>query len=226
MSCVNVFWLFLNFFFLDFTILRLHCLDFLSPETAASPGGSGYASDAFSGDEDAFGESMTNMMADIQESHVLVQSNEYIIQNDWAFTNFFVEYYSIILIIQCLLFSPFHRIKGNEYSSWFWDEFNVNYTGSGSKCLGYTIGGAIFWWLDSYLYTYGTFKVINAPVVSILDVSDVFFTFLMSYIWLHETPNYLEVIGSLIIISAILICVYPWEKLIQGSRFADTLKNF
>ena len=188
---------------------------------------SSYAINAFSGDEGAFSESMVNMMSDIEESKVLVQSNEYIIQNDWAFTNFFVEYYSLMLICQCLIFSPFDNIKSDSTSeAWFWDELSINYSCSGSKCLWYTISGAVCWWLDSYLYFYGAFKVVNAPVVSILDISDIFFTFILSYIWLNEVPNTLEVMGAIIVIFAITICVYPWEKFIKGSKYEKILKNF
>ena len=167
------------------------------------------------------------MMTDLETTDSQIQSNEYILQNDWALTNFFVGCYSILLIFQCLVFSPFHHMKGDIYSQWFWDEFKISYGGTGSKCMWYTIGGAFFWWLDSYLFTYGTFKVVNAPVVAILDISDIFFTFILSYVWLHQSPDSLEIIGSILIIVAIGIAVYPWQKqFIQGSKYQDILKNF
>lgn len=169
---------------------------------------------------------MKYMMNQLDNSHLQIQSTEYIIQNDWALTSLFVEYYSITIISQCLVFSLLSEIKGDETTSSLWQQFTIIYGGTGSKCLWYTIGASILWWLDYYLFTYGAFKVINAPVVAILDVSDVVFTFVLSYIWLGQTPNYFEILGAALIVIAIIIAVYPWEKIINGSKYESIFKNF
>ena len=157
---------------------------------------------------------------------VKIESNEFIVENDWGLTILFLEFASILQIVECLLFSQFDEIKTSDSTQWFWQDFDVSYGGSGSKCAWYTLGGAFFWCVESYLMTLGTFKVANAPIVAMFDITDIFFTFVLSYVWLHEHPNTYDIVGSIIIIIAIIGAVYPWQNLIQLSKYKELLKNF
>ena len=157
-----------------------------------------------------------------------IESNEYIIQSDWAITNLFIEYYSIIIIIECLIFSLFAKINGDVTTANLWQQFTISYKGTEDICIWYTICGAILWCLDDYLFTFGAFKVdsVSANVVSVLEIFSVFFTLILDYVWLNETPNYLESLATALIVIGIVICVYPWEKIIQGSQYENIFKNF
>lgn len=45
-------------------------------------------------------------------------------------------------------------------------------------------------WTETFKqYTFGLFKVVNAPLAGIIDISDVFWTYILSYVWLNDSPT-------------------------------------
>ena len=178
--------------------------------------------------------SMLDLMnkSSLRMDQLQIESNEYIIQNDWAIKNLFVEYYSIGIIIQCLIFSLFSQINGDVTTSHLWKQFAIENNSTSLtnnyNYVGHIIGASILWWFADYLFTYGAFKFdnVNVPVVAVLDVSNVFFTFVLCYVWLDQTPNYLEILGAALVVVTVVICVYPWQKIIQGSKHESALENF
>lgn len=137
-----------------------------------------------------------------------ISAIDYIIFNQIALVTVSIEYASLITIVLCILFCPLSLING----SWFWDEFVLFYEYMSDKALVYSIGGSIVWWFDYYFYTFGIFMLRDATLSGLLDVSDVFFAFVFSYVWLDETATVYDISGSALIVLSIIICVYPWEK--------------
>lgn len=134
------------------------------------------------------------------------QSKDYIIQNDRALTVLSLEYGSVIIGICCIIFSILSVVNGD-----VGDQFKLFQSDITGKGIGYTIAVSLLSFVDSFMITFGIFKVKNASLSGILDTSDVLFTFILAYVWLGETTDVYGVIGALLIVLSVAISVYPWE---------------
>ena len=140
--------------------------------------------------------------------------NKFIICNEMALVTVSIEYASIVTILFCFLFAPLgwvpDNIGGTDYS-WFWGEFVLfksdNFSSATSKGMWYAVGASVVWLFDYYFYTFGIFKLRNATLAGLLDVSDVLFGFILSYFWLNQGVDIYDVIGSVLIIIAIVVCI-------------------
>eukprot|EP01083_Nonionella_stella_P008570 24726_1 len=150
------------------------------------------------------------------EDVVMDSTAEYIVHHDTALTVLLLEYCAIAKIFLCLIFCPLSTIKGSAVmgvpDTWFWDEFVLFFSDISAKGIGYGIGASILSSIDLALFIYGIFKVNSAPLASILDITDVFFTYIFSYFWLGVALDGGSAIGSTFIILSIVISLYPWQK--------------
>ena len=148
-------------------------------------------------------------MISIEDIAVTEQSNEFIIQNDRALTVFYLEYGSLIIIGYCLLFSVFAAVPNNSIASTF---TLYNTDGYSSDAPGYILLTGILFAIDRSLFCFAILKTPYAPLVGVLDISDVVFTYILSYVWLNQEPTYYGLVGAILVVCAIFIGVYPWQK--------------
>ena len=168
--------------------------------------------DEINGNEDA--DDMITVIEEFQEKFFFKQSKEYIIQNDFAVTILNVEYMSITIILLCIIFSPLSLINDDIN---FFDQFKIfgnnNDIYHDLNTLCYVIVGSILWFIDNFLFIFGMWKLSSAPLAGLLDISDVVWTYIASYIWLTQTPTVYGIIGALLIILSVLVTIYPWQKI-------------
>ena len=152
-----------------------------------------------------------NENVDIGNHNVPMYSKHFIVHNDRGLTVANMEYSALMIMCICLILSPLSLIHGE-----IGDEFVIFYSYNSNELdgstIGYIIGVSILWFFDSYLFTYGMMKLHNASLSAILDTSDVFFTYVISYVWLGESPNVYATIGAVLVIVTIVISVYPWQR--------------
>ena len=148
-------------------------------------------------------------MISIEDIAVTEQSQEFIIQNDRALTICYMEYGSIIVIICCLLFSILSVVPSDDIANNF-TLYNTN--GYTNEATGYILLTSVLFAIDRSLFCFAIFKAPYAPLVGVLDISDVVFTYVLSYLWLNEQPTYYGLIGAIFVVCAIFIGVYTWQK--------------
>ena len=135
-------------------------------------------------------------------------SNEFIICNEWALVTVTIEYASLITMITTLICTIFSVGSG----SWFWDEFVMGYYDATTTGIVSTWAAGVVWIFDYYFYTLGVFKLRDATLTGLLDTTDVFFSFILSYYLLGETANEYDIIGSVLIVVTVVLAVYPWQR--------------
>lgn len=146
----------------------------------------------------------------INESiQVSKQSNQFIVENDITLTIFYLEYGSMIIILLCIvccLFSLSDSDIGKQFAL-----FSESKDLSADTAL-YIILSAVTGCIDRWLFTYAMFKASYATLIGIIDVSDILITYILSFVWLSQTPTVYGAIGAVLIISGIAIGVYPWQN--------------
>ena len=156
-------------------------------------------------------------LADINENRLMGRGSktagdntEYIICNEMALVTVSVEYASLVTIGLCFVFSLLGLLDDPD-RDWLWGEFRLfksdNFSDITKGSMWYAFGASFVWLFDYYFYTFGIFKLRNATLAGLLDVSDVFFGFVLSYIWLHESADAYDIIGALFIVLAIVVSI-------------------
>ena len=145
------------------------------------------------------------------ENFSVLTSDEYILLNEKALLILGVLYSNLVSIIICIIFWPLEEVYSSD-KSWFWQEFTLFYSNISSKGLLYLILSSVIWAFEAIAWTLSIFRIQNATLAGIVDISDYFFGLIFSVIWLGQSVNGTDIGGSLILVVAILIGAYPWHK--------------
>lgn len=138
--------------------------------------------------------------------------NEYIILNEKEMTIFAIEYSSVIQVLLCFIFSGLSWIDdGHGIFKQFLLFRATNDESFTNDAIHYVVLSSFLWSLHIFCCTLGIFKLSNAVLSGILDISDVFFAFFFSYIFFNEKRDACDIGGAIAIVSTVIISVYPWQ---------------
>ena len=146
------------------------------------------------------------------------QSNKFILQNDTSLALLGMEYGKLTMVMSSALFSLLYVAFDNTKYSSFGDNFDTFSSSAVSAALndeniGYTIG-SICLTISTPLFTALTMiKMPNALFIGVFNVCQTIFSFIISYFLQSSNTNVYEVVGIISVCLAILISVYPWNKL-------------
>ena len=146
------------------------------------------------------------------------QSSKFIVQNDVSLSLLVSEYAQMILVTSSALFSLLYFAFNNtEYSS-FGDNFDVFSDDVVSAALsdeniGYVMGNVCIIVSAPFFIVVMTLKMPNALFIGVFNVCGTVFTFIVSYFLESSNTNVYEIVGIILVCLAILISVYPWNKI-------------